>query len=59
VSTYKPELSNDFYKVKLKNESFIGAPGNTHAWVIKSFSSWNSPDKWREELSPFWDAIKK
>jgi len=59
VSTYKPSnLSNRFKKVQLVNDGFIGEPGGTHAWIVKFDDKWNNVDIWREELSPFWSAIK-
>ena len=58
ATTYKPSLSEEFKKIKVKSENFIGAPGNTNAWVIRFDSSWNTVDKWRDKISPFWNAIK-
>lgn len=58
ASTYKPELSDDFHEVRLKNDNFIGAPANTNSWVINFNHNWNSVEIWREKLSPFWGAIQ-
>ncbi|MCA9469503.1 MAG: PD-(D/E)XK nuclease family protein [Nitrospira sp.] len=59
ASTYKPLSLDDFEPVKLKNENFIGAPDNTNAWVVKFDNSWDTMEKWREKILPFWSAVKK
>ena len=58
ATTYKPKLPSEYDTVKIKNENFIGEPGRTNAWVIKFDESWNSVEKWREKLSPFWSAVR-
>jgi hypothetical protein len=57
ASTYKASLPKEFVEVELKDSNFIGAPGRTNAWVVKFDSSWNSVEKWREKLAPFWKAV--
>ncbi|WP_194725443.1 PD-(D/E)XK nuclease family protein [Noviherbaspirillum malthae] len=58
VSTYNPTLDREFEPVRLRNDNFIGAPNNTHAWRVKFDGSWNNVEKWRQKLAPFWNAAK-
>lgn len=58
ATTYNAQFSDGLKKIELVNEHFIGAPGNTHAWVIDFKEDWNNIDQWRQILSPLWEAVK-
>lgn len=58
AATYKPELCQNFSEVTLKNKYFIDAPNNTNTWVVNFDATWDSVEKWREKLSPFWNVVK-
>lgn len=59
ATTYKPDFNKNFKEIKIKEENFIGSPGNTNTYVIEYDISWNSLDKWRENLFPLWAAVPK
>jgi hypothetical protein len=52
-----PSLSSTaFISVNVPN--ILGPKVSCNAWIINFDRQWSSPEKWREELNPFWSKVE-
>lgn len=57
ATTYKPTFGSSFKQCEFCNDDFIGKRGQTNFFIIDFDESWNSLDKWRDNLAPLWEAV--